>query len=125
MLSEIQATALLVLVLSHAYLQVHCFRIRKAAPAVFEKADNLSDAVGEMVNILSDVADLLEDSPAPSSAGPAGMTQAPAGIGGILTNALMQRMMMPAEHGTTQEQSGEVSEGQATETPTEASVELS
>ena len=114
MLDYLLAADLLLLTVGHAVLVHHCMGARKAAPSVLSRVDGLSEAVTEAVAILTDMADLMEDSgPTPAAAGPpAGGGGSP--VGALLTHALMARMGMGSEHGEEANPLGAILQGQDT-----------
>ena len=100
MLEELQALALLALVVTHSFLVRGCIGIHRELPEQGQRISNrierTSDLLDEMAQLISDLADALPAKA--SSAQPSG------GIGELLSGLLMSKMNMGSEHGTTQDQ---------------------
>ena len=99
MLEELQALALLALVIAHGFLVRGCIGIHRELPEqgqqISNRIERTSDLLDEMAQLISDLADALPAKA--SSAQPSG------GIGELLSGLLMSKMNMASEHGTTQE----------------------
>jgi hypothetical protein len=99
MLEELQALALLALVVTHSFLVRGCIGIHRELPEQGQRISNrierTSDLLDEMAQLIADLADSI-----PTSGGSA---QPSGGIGELLSGFLMSKMNMASEHGTTQE----------------------
>ena len=100
MLEELQALALLALVVTHSFLVRGSIGIHKELPAqgdrISDRIERTSDLLDEMAQLISDLAD--------STAGAAKSAQASGGIGELLSGLLMSKMNMGSEYATTQDQ---------------------
>lgn len=99
MLEELQALALLALVVTHSFLVRGCIGIHRELPEQGQRISNrierTSDLLDEMAQLIADLADSI-----PTKTGSA---QPSGGIGELLSGLLMSKMNMASEHATTQE----------------------
>jgi len=100
MLEELQALALLALVITHSFLVRGCIGIHKELPAqgerISDRIERTSDLLDEMAQLISDLAD--------STAGAAKSAQASGGLGELLSGLLMSKVQMPSDHATPEVQ---------------------
>jgi hypothetical protein len=90
--------------ISLLHLQYYCFHFRKSIPSVSEvaetKSQTLLETVDEGVQILSDLADILETGSSDSSnPGPVGSS-----VGALLTNLLISNMASQPDDGSQESQ---------------------
>jgi hypothetical protein len=99
MLEELQALALLALVIAHGFLVRGCIGIHRELPEqgqqISSRIERTSDLLDEMAQLIADLADSI-----PTNAGSA---QPPGGIGDLLSGLLMSKMNLGSQHGQTQE----------------------
>jgi len=98
MLEELQAFALLALVVTHGFLVRGCMDIRTELPhqgsEISHRIDKTSELLDEMAQLISDFADNTAE---------ATKSVAPESPFGLILNSLMNRSTMDIQHGTTQE----------------------
>ena len=101
MLEEIQAFALLGLIVGHYFLIRGCFGIRESLPresgVISGKIDRTADLLDEMAQIISDFADGVAEAQSPP-------TQAIGGIPGLLSTRLMSNQQQAVEHAKKSEE---------------------
>ena len=100
MLEYLQAVSLLGLIVGHYFLIRGCFSIRESigsnSGSISEAIDKNSGLLDELIQV---VVDVIPEGPSSS-----GITQAPNGIGDLLTMFLNNRMNMSQEHGPSKTQ---------------------
>jgi len=113
MLDYLLGFDLALLTLAQAVLVYHCFQARNHLPIWAErshqKAEEWTEMIGEVGAILNDIADALDDS-RQKAVGDAISTPGES-ITGLLTNALLSRMLMPPSDGSTTQPLGQIYEG--------------
>ena len=99
MLEELQALALLALVVTHSFLVRGCIGIRAELPVqggeISSRIERTSDLLDEMAQLISDLADTA------SGANQSAPDVSPIGI---LLNSFLNRPTMPSEHATPEVQ---------------------
>ena len=100
MLEYLQAVSLLALIVGHCFLIRGCFSIRESigsnSGSISESIDKNSGLLDELIQVVVDIV--------PEGGPSTGITQAPSGIGDLLTMFLNNRMNMSQEHGEPQDE---------------------
>jgi len=110
MLDYILAADLFVMTLLLAHLSWHCMKWRNELPIISESISCKTADIVEIMNeggaILTDIADLLESSPAspPQNGSP------PIDFPSMILNGLMSKMAMPSNDGPQENTVGEIHE---------------
>jgi hypothetical protein len=114
MLDYLLGFDLALLTIAQAVLVYHCFQARNHLPKWAErshqKAEEWTEMIGEVGAILTDIADTLDDSR--QKAVSEVMSVPGESITGLLTNALLSRMMMPPDDGSKTNTLGQIYEGE-------------
>ena len=102
--------------ISLLHLQYYCFHFRKSIPSRGEVAENKSvtllETVDEGVQILSDLADILE-SGSVSKGSDSGMPSSP--IASLLTSLILNNSSMVENYGTPEQEGAVLEEDQNTQ----------
>ncbi|MDB2568783.1 hypothetical protein N9Y01_01965 [Candidatus Poseidonia alphae] len=116
MLEYLQAVSMLGLIVGHYFLIRGCFSIRESigsnSGSISEAIDKNSGLLDELIQV---VVDIVPEGPSSS-----GITQAPNGIGDLLTMFLNNRMNMSQDNGDPKESEWEVLPNQDDTTTQEA-----
>ena len=100
MLEYLTAITMLLLVFGHALLIHKC---SKLTDEIEPSANNLSSELKDIIQVLDDVADLLNDGLNMVTAKTGQTPQTGMDIPSLLSNLFMSKMNMASEHGSTQE----------------------
>jgi len=99
MLEEMQSVALLGLLVCQYYLIRGCFRINETIPeaggSIGGKIDRTADLLDEMAQLIADLGDAVS---------PPAVAQPPSGLGDLVASFLNNRVNIPENHATTQQE---------------------
>ena len=107
MLEYLTAITMLLLVFGHALLIQKC---SKLTDEIEPSANNLSNELKDIIQVLDDVADLLNDGLNMVTAKTGQTPQTGMDIPTLLSNLFMSKMNMGSEHGDPQEQTRTIQE---------------
>ena len=107
MLEYLTALTMLLLVFGHAMLIHKC---TKLTDGLEPSANNLSSELKDIIQVLDDVADLLNDGLNMVTAKTGQTAQTGMDIPSLLTNLFMSKVNMGSEHGDPQEQTRTIQE---------------
>ena len=120
MLEYLTALTMLLLVFGHAMLIHKC---TKLTDGLEPSANNLSSELKDIIQVLDDVADLLNDGLNMVTAKTGQTAQTGMDIPSLLSNLFMSKMNMASEHGDPQEQTRTIQESDYENTPQEATTQ--